>query len=157
MYTLNLNDEKGPEVDKTDESKPLVFLFGAGNLLPKFEENIQGLEKNDLFSFHLPRHEAYGEINPDAKVDIPKSVFEVDGKLQDDMLVPGKFIPMQNEKGQPLNGKVINVEEEIVKMDFNHPLAGQNLYFKGQILEIRDASEEEITHGHVHGAGGHHH
>ena len=73
------------------------------------------------------------------------------------MLKPGSFIPMQDQDGHPLQGKVLSVGESDVKLDFNHPMAGKNLHFTGEIVEVRDASDEELNHGHVHGHGGHQH
>ena len=80
-----------------------------------------------------------------------------DGKLDTELLQIGKYIPMKNDDGHVIEGKVISINDKGVVMDFNHPLAGKDLHFSGEILDVRDANEEEITHGHVHGEGGHHH
>ena len=81
----------------------------------------------------------------------------MDGKLDEEMLAIGNMIPMRDSEGHMLQGRVVSVSPAAVKMDFNHPMAGQNLHFTGSILDVRKATDEEISHGHVHGHGGHAH
>jgi len=156
-YVLTKNDVNGELVQEVTKDKPFVVLFGVGALLPKFEENLDGLSVGDNFGFALSSEEGYGEKTPDAIVDLDKKIFELDGKIDDEFLFVGATIPMQNEQGHPLTGQVLEIGENAVKMDFNHPLAGESLYFTGEVLEVREASTEELEHGHVHGEGGHHH
>jgi len=155
-YELKLNDDKGEMVQKVDKDRPFVYLFGVGGLLPLFEKNLEGKMSGDVFSFGLTADEGYGPVNEDAVVPLDKSIFEVEGKIDEEMIKVGNIVPMQNDQGQPLNGTVIEITEDKVVMDFNHPLAGQNLHFSGEILEVRDASKEELTHGHAHGPDTHH-
>ncbi len=154
-YELRVNDDQGEIVEKVEENSPLTFLFGRGNLLPDFENNIDGLKEGDPFSFSLEPEKAYGDVSEEAVVELPKNIFEIDGKVDDNLLKVGNNIPMQDNSGNRLNGIVLEVKEDAVKMDFNHPLAGDTLFFKGEISEIRDATEEEIKHGHVHEEGTH--
>ncbi len=156
-YTLHLNDEQGEVIQKVDESRPFVQLFGVGALLPAFESNLTGLAEGDTFGFALSAEEGYGNPSDEAILKLEKKIFEIDGVVDPEMVAVGKVITMQDNQGNPLDGKVLAVEEDSVIMDFNHPLAGENLYFTGSILNVREATEEELTHGHVHGAGGHHH
>lgn len=156
-YILSKDTVEGELVQEVTKDKPFVVLFGVGALLPKFEENLEGLAVGDTFNFALTSEEGYGEKTPEAIVDLDKKIFEVEGKVDEEFLKVGATIPMQNEHGQPLNGLVLEVAENTVKMDFNHPLAGQGLFFTGEVVEVREASAEEIEHGHVHGVGGHHH
>jgi FKBP-type peptidyl-prolyl cis-trans isomerase SlyD len=149
-YELRVNDEKGEIVEKVEKKAPLTFLFGHNNLLPDFEAKIDGLKKGDPFSFNLEPEKAYGQVSNEAIVDLPKNIFEVDGKIDENLLKEGNTIPMQDNSGNRLNGIVMEIGDESVKMDFNHPLAGDTLYFKGEVAEIRNATEEEISHGHVH-------
>ncbi|MDA3781560.1 MAG: FKBP-type peptidyl-prolyl cis-trans isomerase [Bacteroidales bacterium] len=146
-YQLHVDDENGNVVETVKEDKPFVFMFGKGNLLPKFEENLDGLKKGDNFEFKLTSEEGYGEAREDAVVDIPKNVFEVEGKFDDKLIAEGNVVPMQDKDGNRFNGIVVKVADEAVKMDFNHPLAGDNLFFKGKVLEIRDANENEKETG----------
>lgn len=156
-YTLRQGDENGDVIQKVDESRPFVQLFGAGTLLPAFEEKLNGLEKGDEFGFALSADEAYGQTNEEAIIELEKKIFEIDGVIDTEMVAEGKMITMQDQHGNPLEGKVLAIKEESVIMDFNHPLAGEDLYFSGTILDIREATDEEISHGHTHGPGGHHH
>jgi FKBP-type peptidyl-prolyl cis-trans isomerase SlyD len=148
-YELRLDRQDGEIVETLSSDSPLIFLYGSGNLLPKFEENIDGLRVGDKFDFNLPALDGYGEINHDAIVDVPISAFEIEGKIDHSMLHSGNKIPMQDSSGNKLTGRVVKVKNENVSMDFNHPLAGNHLFFKGEITDIRDATDEEIKHGHT--------
>jgi FKBP-type peptidyl-prolyl cis-trans isomerase SlyD len=154
-YELRINDEQGEVVEKVEKASPLTFLFGRGNLLPDFEANLKGLKEGDAFRFKLEPDKAYGEVSEEAVVDLPRNIFEVEGKIDDTLLEVGNSIPMQDNSGNRLNGIVIGVGDDSVKMDFNHPLAGETLYFEGEVAGIREASNEELSHGHVHQGGAH--
>ena len=140
----------GETVETVGADSPLMFLFGAGNLLPKFEENLSGLKLDDGFDFELGSAEAYGPVNEDAIVDVPLQAFAVDGEIDREILKVGNHIPMLDQSGNRLNGIVMKFDDEFVTMDFNHPLAGNDLHFSGKVVEIRDASADELEHGHVH-------
>ena len=144
---------KGETVENVGAETPLQFLFGSGNLLPKFEQNLDGLKINDGFDFELVSDDAYGAVNKDAIVDVPLKAFEVEGKIDHDMLKVGNKIPMLDQSGNRLNGQVIQVDSETITMDFNHPLAGDDLHFNGKVVEIREATSDELEHGHVHNPG----
>jgi len=141
-YELRTNGEDGELVEKVDIDRPLQFIFGLGNMLEKFETNINGLKEGENFDFKLKANEAYGEQNPEMIVEVPKDVFKVNGKIDESLLVIDKVIPMRDQNGNHLNGKIVNVNGENVTMDFNHALAGSDLYFKGQVIEVREATEE---------------
>lgn len=142
----------GQIVETVGADSPLMFLFGVGNLLPKFEQNLDGLKINDDFDFLLQANDAYGPVNEEAIVDVPMKAFEVNGQIDRDLLKEGRQIPMLDQQGNRLNGKIVKFDDELVTMDFNHPLAGSDLHFKGSIVEIREATPDEIEHGHVHSA-----
>ncbi len=156
-YALRLNDEKGELIQEVPAERPFVHLFGVGNLLPAFEKNLDSLEPGDTFGFYLSSDDAYGKQSDEAIIELEKEIFEIDGKIDEEMLAVGKMLSMQDQNGNPLEGRVLAIKEKKVIMDFNHPLAGENLYFLGEIIDVRDASKEEMDHGHVHGDGGHHH
>ncbi|HLO92190.1 MAG: FKBP-type peptidyl-prolyl cis-trans isomerase [Chloroflexota bacterium] len=156
-YELKLNSNLGETVDMADASSPLIFIFGTGSMLPKFESNLENLTVNDTFEFTLDPADGYGDTLEEAIVDLPIEIFKIDGKLDEEMLKVGNFVPMQDNEGNPLEGRIINITDEKVKMDFNHPLAGKTLHFTGQIIDLRDATPDELSHGHVHGPHGHHH
>jgi FKBP-type peptidyl-prolyl cis-trans isomerase SlyD len=158
-YELRTDDENGQRtlVEKVEQDNPMVFLYGVGGLLERFEDNIRGKSIGDTFEFSINPDEGYGEFDEEAVVTLPKDVFKVNGKIDDNMLQPGNFIPMTDNEGNRLQGKVLEIEDENIIMDFNHPLAGKNMHFKGEVVGIRDATAEEMEHGHVHGEGGHQH
>lgn len=153
-YQLSVNDFDGEVVETVDEEKPLTFLFGVGNMLEKFEENIKGLQEGDSFNFKIPSEEAYGQASEDAIIDLPIDTFKIEGEIDYDLLKEGNYVPMQDQEGNRLDGIVLEVGEEKVKMDFNHPLAGDDLFFKGEVLSVREASEDEINQGYVSEAEG---
>ena len=145
-------------IEETQTDTPMVFLFGAGGIIPEFEENIQGKQVGDLFEFHILADNAYGQADPNQTAMIPVEVFVDDaGKFDADYFCVGAVIPMSDSEGNHLRGTILEVDPEFVKMDFNHPLAGTDLHFSGEIISIRPATPDEIAHGHVHGPGGHHH
>ena len=149
-YTLRVG---GEIVDSSPADRPLGFVFGAGYLLPKFEENIKGLQKGDKFEFTLSPAEGYGEVIADAIVDLPKNVFMIDGQIEDGLLEPGNQIPMSTADGQHLVGVVREVAAESVKMDFNHPMAGKTLDFSGEIMDVREATDQDLMGGMMAGGG----
>ena len=156
-YELSEDSKKDEVIEKVDADQPATFLFGVGGLLPEFEENLFGLKQGDSFKFSIASDNAYGPLDPNALVDIPKEAFSIDGKMQEDMLQVGSILPMRDNEDNFLQGRVVELRDDVVIMDFNHPLAGKDLYFKGTIIDVREATAEEISHGHVHGEGGHHH
>lgn len=153
-YTLTLTN--GEVADFAEEANPLMFIHGIGQTLPAFDENLNGLKIGDNFTFSLTAEEGYGEYDNNWVINLPRSVFGGDD-VPDDLLQVGAMLPMQDQEGNPLDGKVVSFDDNIVTMDFNHPLAGQTLNFTGKVMSIREATEEELDHGHVHGQGGHHH
>ena len=144
-YNLFIDDENGDLVESATNEKPLQFLYGAGVMLPKFESHLAGLRQGEPFSIKLNKNDAYGEVNQNALVDLPKHVFLVNGEFDNELIKVGNTVPMMSSNGQRLNGLVLEVGEENVKMDFNHPLAGEDLFFKGEVLEVREASDEEVA------------
>lgn len=153
-YELKVN---GEVVDSANVQNPLEFLYGRGMLLPRFEQNIDSLSKGDSFEFSIPCAEGYGNVEAEAVVELPKSIFEVEGEVDEELLVVGKRLPMLDNEGHSLYGMVMEIHPNHVVMDFNHPLAGQDLHFTGKVESVREASPEELSHGHVHGNHHHHH
>ena len=145
-YELNV---EGKTADKAGSEAPLEYIHGTGMLLPKFESELEEKEPGDNFEFTLTPEEGYGAYEPKYKTDIPKSAFEIDGKVREDLLVPGNIIPL-NSAGQVIQGKVESVSEDSVTMDFNHPMAGKTLHFTGKVESVREASEKELKEG-LHG------
>ncbi|MEL7586357.1 MAG: FKBP-type peptidyl-prolyl cis-trans isomerase [Prolixibacteraceae bacterium] len=144
-YDLRVDGMNGELIEQATAEKPLTFVYGAGMMLPKFESLLEGLEEGRSFEINLDCNDAYGETDENAIVDLPKHIFIIDGKFDDEIIRVGNTVPMMSTNGQRMNGLVLEITDDNVKMDFNHPLAGEDLYFKGEILEVRDASDEEIA------------
>lgn len=152
-YELRKDNENGEVVETVTTDNPLTFIYGTGGMLPKFEEKLDGLKAGDAFKFGLNSEDAYGPVVENAIVEVPIDVFKVDGEVDKNILQKGNMVPMMDNSGNRLNGLILDIGEEAVKMDFNHPMAGEDLFFTGTIAEIREATEEELSHGHVHGNG----
>ncbi|MFO8068045.1 MAG: FKBP-type peptidyl-prolyl cis-trans isomerase, partial [Bacteroidales bacterium] len=125
-YELRSGDAKGQVIEAAGKEQPAEFLFGMGNLVKEFEDNIQNLDKGEKFDFVIKADNAYGQPDEKAIVELPKSIFVVDGKLAEDLLEVGKVVPMKDQQGNPLYGTILEIGEDKVKMDFNHPLAGHD-------------------------------
>lgn len=144
-YDLRVDDENGEVVEQATDEQPLQFLYGSGAMLPKFESHLAGLREGEPFTIRLSKNDAYGDLNEDAIVELPKHVFLVDGKFDDELISVGNTVPMMSSNGQRLNGLVLDISDDVVKMDFNHPLAGEDLFFSGKVKEVREASDEEVA------------
>ncbi|HAM09073.1 MAG: hypothetical protein A2X05_04680 [Bacteroidetes bacterium GWE2_41_25] len=145
IYELRESNAGGRIIEVLDEKRPLNFIFGTGRLLPVFESNISTLIKGESFSFSMDPEMAYGDKREEMVVDVPISVFEADGKLNEDICYVGNEVPMMDNEGNPLNGIINEITDTHVKMDFNHPMAGVGLFFTGRIVDVRDATDEEIA------------
>ncbi|MBO3269814.1 FKBP-type peptidyl-prolyl cis-trans isomerase [Hymenobacter defluvii] len=158
-YNLSVTDENGEKrlVESAEVDAPMVFLFGMSGLPEEFENQLSGKQSGDSFSFSLTPEQAYGDYDQQAVVEIPKQVFEIDGQVDADMLQEGNYLPMADNEGNHMQGKVVSIGDEVVQMDFNHPLAGMVMHFDGNVADVRDATPEEMDHGHVHGEGDHDH
>ncbi|MDR0844721.1 MAG: FKBP-type peptidyl-prolyl cis-trans isomerase [Tannerella sp.] len=146
--TYDLNVGEGDERELMEQAtveKPLQFIFGMGSMLPAFENEMRGLAVEDTFQFTLTPDNAYGEYYEENVVELPKNVFEVDGKINHDLLVEGNTVPMIDESGQMMNGSILEVQDDLVVMDFNHPLAGETLHFTGKVIDVHEATAEEIA------------
>lgn len=155
-YELSLlNDgDEWQMVETVGDDQPMYFIQGMSGLPEAFEDKLNGLEEGDTFDFKLDPEQGYGDYDTEAVAEIPLEIFKVDGKLQDDILQVGNMVPMTNEEGHRLMGQIVEIDAEFVLMDFNHPLAGREMHFVGKVHKVRDATAEELEHGHVHGDGG---
>ena len=147
----------GDVMDEADENRPFSFLFGHSNVLDGFEKNLAGLIAGNQFNFELSAEDGYGEYDKEAVVHLDKEVFAVDGVVQDDMLFIGNIVPLQDQHGNPFQGRVVDIAGDKVTIDLNHPFAGKPLFFSGTVIEVREANPVELEHGHVHEHGDHSH
>jgi FKBP-type peptidyl-prolyl cis-trans isomerase SlyD len=144
-------------VEETPEENPLVFLFGSGQLIPSFEENLNGLKVGETFSFSIEAENGYGEIEDEAFVKVADDMFKTDGILDLEILRIGNMVPLLDKEGNQLMARIAGIEDSTVLLDFNHPLAGHDLHFTGTVVSVREATPEELDHGHAHTPGMHEH
>lgn len=145
-YDLNVGEGEERELmERATAETPLEFIFGTNSMLEAFERNLDGKAEGDSFDFVLTPEEAYGEYDDEAVVDLPRNIFEQDGKLNEEVIFEGNTVPMMDTNGNRLNGSVVEVKEDVVRMDFNHPLAGETLNFTGKVLIVRESTPEEIA------------
>lgn len=145
-YDLNVGEGEEQELmERATPEVPLKFIFGLGMMLPAFEDALKGLEEGAAFDFTLAPADAYGEYNEEYMTELPKSMFEVEGKFDAEMVKEGAILPMMDTDGNRLQGSVLEVKEDVVIMDFNHPLAGETLHFTGKVIDVHEATAEEVA------------
>ena len=144
-YTLiSHRNGESEEVEKTTREQPFEFLSGVGYTLDAFEENLKDLKKGDTFDFTIPSAEAYGDYDPDHVQDFDREVFTIDGKFDSAHIYAGNVVEMMRADGSPILGTVKEVTPFKVVMDFNHPLAGCDLQFIGNVVDSRPASDAKM-------------
>lgn len=153
LYCINA-DGKEELVHQTDVEDPEKIIFGVTRgVIAPLEKAIEGLEKGGSFDVTVKAADAFGQIDPEQVATLERDIFMVDGKFDADVIKPGAIVPMMTADGFRINGRVIDVTDTDVKMDFNHPLAGKDVRFKGKILAVRDATPEELQPVHSCGCG----
>lgn len=145
IYELRDSDSNGRIIEKLDETRPLEFVYGTGRLLPVFESNINSLKTGDLFRFTLKSEMAYGDKREEMIINVPVAVFETDGKINEDICRVGNQVPMMDTEGNPITGIINEISDTYIKMDFNHPMAGLDLFFSGKIVDVRETTEHELA------------
>ncbi len=150
-YTLR-DKETGEVLDSSQAyGQPLTVLFGAQNIIPGLEKRMEGMEPGEKKTIEVPAAEAYGEKDPNLVQQAPREYF------QGVELEKGLPLQAQTPEGQIINMVVVDFDDNTVTVDMNHPLAGKDLVFDVEVVDVRDATLEEIKHGHVHEEGEHHH
>lgn len=145
-YDLNVGEGEERELmERATEEVPLKFIYGVGMMLPAFEEALKGLEVGSTFDFSIAPADGYGEYQEDYVVELPKNIFEVDGKFDAEVIKEGNIVPMMDATGNQMNGIVNEIKEDIVIMDFNHPLADETLHFSGKVIDVHEPTAEEIA------------
>lgn len=173
-YELYTDNDKGIHelVEKAPIEHPFQFISGLGIALDSFESKILAMAEGEAFDFVLKVDEAYGPYEQERVIELPKETFAINGRFDKDMVYPGAVLPLINADGMRFQGLVLELKDNTVIIDLNHPLAGKDLHFKGQVVTMRDATNEEIqaliNHegcncggdcegGCEGGCGGHHH
>lgn len=140
-YVLSI---AGKEQERAEASNPLEFVFGHGQLLSYFEEQLAGLSEGDTFKFSVPPDKGYGEYSEENIVELSKDLFILNGTLQEDLLVLGNEIPLYTNDGSMFRGIIKAIKDDTVTVDLNHSLAGKTLEFEGKVENVREATEEEL-------------
>jgi len=151
VIDYKLTDNDGEVIDSSEGAGPLAYLHGMGNIITGLEEALLGKEAGDVVKASIEPAKAYGELQEDMKQQVPRDLFSGIENIE-----MGMQFQSETDQG-PVMVTVVAIEEEMVTVDGNHPLAGIHLNFDVTIREVREASEEELAHGHVHGEGGHDH
>lgn len=152
-FHYDLYDKSAEKIESSDVGEPLVFLFGQNTILASLQEGFIGKSAGEDFSVSIPSGKAYGRHYPDRMQRIP--IKQIDGGKKQRFRV-GQVINLQGQHGGS-PGTIVKVGKFNLDVDANHPLAGQDLTFDVKIVSVREASEEEVAHGHAHGPGGHQH
>ena len=152
----SLADGKETLIEEAPADRPFVFITGFGITLDAFENGVEDLPKGEQFTLNIECEEAYGERVEERVIDLNKEIFTINGHFDHDNIYKDAVVPLQNEDGNRFMGRVLDVTEDTVKMDLNHPLAGLDLLFKGEIVENREATNEEVQQmlNHISGEGG---
>lgn len=150
-FNYTLTNDNGDTLDQSN-GQPLAYLHGFGNIIPGLENALLGKSAGDKLTVTVEPADAYGEYSSDAVQEVPRANFQGVDNIE-----AGMQFQSQTEDGHVMLVTVRDVQDDIVVVDANHPLAGERLTFDVEVTEVRDATEEELAHGHVHGVGGHHH
>ncbi len=146
-YTLKVD---GKVVDTSEGNQPIQFIQGQGQIIPGLEDQLYGLKIGDQKDVTVQPEQGYGDIDPENFADIPRSQFPSEIPLE-----PGIELELKDQDGQLIDARIASVNPDTVRLDFNHPLAGKELHFSVNVIDLRDATDEEIAHGHVHQGNSH--
>lgn len=150
-FHYTLTNDAGQVIDSSAGKEPLTYLHGAGNIVPGLEKEMTGRQRGDVFNVAVAPEQGYGVPDPLMIQVVAKDAFQGVATLE-----VGMEFQAQTPQG-PMSVAIASIDGDQVTVDGNHPLAGQILHFSVEITDVRDASLEELSHGHVHGAGGHQH
>lgn len=145
LYVKDADDKEDTLVEECSAEHPFQFISNLGTTLSAFEAALAGKQKGEAFDFTIPCQDAYGEFNEELMFDVDKKMFEVNGVFDSSHVFEGNVIPLQGEDGSRFNGTVIEIKDNAVTLDLNHPRAGMDLHFVGTVCENRPATNEEIT------------
>lgn len=152
----NAPGEKPELIEETAEGEPFIFVSALGMTLDAFEAQIVPLKVGDKFDFTLNPNDAYGDYEASGEQALPRKVFEINGKLDSRFIFEGAVVPLASPDGARFNGTIVEIGEESITVDLNHPLAGKSLNFVGEVLESREATNEEVRDAlnQITGCGG---
>lgn len=143
-YKLYATDNENELIEEAPVDKPFQFISGLGIAIPAFESKMLNMTTGDTFDFTLSKGDAYGDYDIKRVIDLDKKMFEINGRFDSEQIYEGAIVPLVNADGNHFNGKVLEIKDDKVTMDLNHPLAGKDLHFIGTLVENRDASRDEV-------------
>jgi FKBP-type peptidyl-prolyl cis-trans isomerase SlyD len=149
-FHYKLTNNTGETLDSSEGKQPLIFMEGAGQIIPALEHALKSLKVGDKKKVEIKAEQAYGQHDPKRVIEIP-----LDQMPKQKINVGDQFRSSREQNSPPVT--VTKVSDSHVTLDTNHPLAGMDLTFDVEITEVRDATPDEVAHGHAHGPGGHHH
>ena len=147
-YSLQVD---GEEIDSSKGQDPLQFLVGHGNIISGLERELMGMKVGETKDVVVQPADGYGEYDEEAYMDVPRGQFPQDMSVEE-----GLELSVRDDQGQARYARIDSIEGDTVTLNFNHPLAGDELHFNVKVVELREPTSEELEHGHVH-ADGHHH
>ncbi|MBQ8737379.1 MAG: FKBP-type peptidyl-prolyl cis-trans isomerase [Bacteroidaceae bacterium] len=146
MYVTDAgSNEEEALVEECTSEHPFQFISNLGVALKSFEDKVANLKKGESFDFVIPAADAYGDFQEELMFDVDKKVFEINGRFDKEHIFEGNIIPLAGPEGERFNGTVIEIKDNAVTIDLNHPRAGQDLHFVGTVVENREATNEEVT------------
>jgi len=148
-YTLKID---GEVIDSSEGQDPLEFLTGHGNIISGLEREMIGMKVGDSKDVVVAPADGYGEYDEEAYLDVPKGQFPKDMPVEE-----GLELTVRDDSGEGRYARIESVEGETVRLNFNHPLAGDELHFNVKVVNLREPTNDELDHGHVHAGDGHHH
>ncbi|MHC4390780.1 MAG: FKBP-type peptidyl-prolyl cis-trans isomerase [Planctomycetota bacterium] len=151
-FEYTLTDDKGKVIDSSEGGEPLHYLHGRGHIVPGLEKEMTGKKVGDSFEVNVAAEEAYGPVDPEGVFTMPRDRFPEDQEPK-----VGMMLGLRSDTGQVVRCRITEVQDKELVLDGNHPLAGMDLTFQVTIAEVREATPDELAHGHAHGPGGHHH
>jgi FKBP-type peptidyl-prolyl cis-trans isomerase SlyD len=136
VYTLRCDDSEGEIIEEATAQEPMEFTFGVDPMLEDFDNALKGLQTGEKFEVTIPSTRAYGEEREELFIELPKSKFMADGEWDEESLIEDEIVSIESEDGEEMQGLIVEVRLNSVIVDFNHPLAGENLFFSGAVLKI---------------------
>ncbi len=136
VYTLRCDDSEGEIIEEATTQEPMEFTFGVDPMLEDFDNALKGLQTGEKFEVTIPSTRAYGEEREELFIELPKSKFMADGEWDEESLIEDEIVSIESEDGEEMQGLIVEVRLNSVIVDFNHPLAGENLFFSGAVLKI---------------------
>lgn len=141
-YTLHVENE---EIDSSKGQDPLQFLVGHGNIISGLEREMMGMKVGESKDVVIQPADAYGEFDEEAYMDVPRTEFPSDMQIEE-----GSELTVRDDSGQSRYARIDTIDGDTVRLNFNHPLAGDELHFNVKVVDLREPTAEELSHGHVH-------